>query len=645
MTKILVVEDEALIADDIQRTLSRFGYDVPTPVATAAEALDAVAHLRPDLVLIDIKLRGPRDGIDAGAEIRTRFGRPIIYLTSQSDDATLARAKETRPHGYLLKPFNERELRIAVEVALHNHELESRLAVRERWFSTTLRSIGDAVIATDQDEVITFMNVVAERLTGWGAEAIGRPLGEVFSVVDKSGNHVETPLRVANATAFVVEIVADRKLVIRTGAEIPIDESVAPIIDDSGAVLGGVVVFRDITEHRRLEQRIAHSERLAAIGTMAVSMAHEINNPLAYVTANLSVSIEGLARAAEDARALMATAADREPGDRLLSGISEMLEALKDAEHGAERVRRIVLTLRKMGRADDVSRKVLDLPDVLDLSLKMTDHATRHHARVRKALGTTPFVLAGESELGQVFTNLLVNAAQAIGEGRADSNEIVVATFTDAAGRAVVQFSDTGPGIPKDVLPRIFDPFFTTKASGAGTGLGLSICHSIVTALGGEITATSSAAGGAVFTVSLPAAQVPRTAAAAGASEAPAGRRGKLLIIDDEQAVALALSRGLKRDHDVRVLADGREALELIARGERFDVIFCDLMMPNFGGMDVHEALSRTCPEQAQRMVFMTGGAFSQRAERFLESLGNVQIAKPFAFETVRAIVRDFVKD
>ncbi len=645
MTRILVVEDEALIADDIQRTLTRFGYDVPTPVATAAEALEAVANMGPDLVLIDIKLRGQRDGIDAGGEIRSRFGRPIIYLTSQSDDATLARAKETSPHGYILKPFNERELRIAVEVALHNHELESRLAVRERWFSTTLRSIGDAVIATDRDEIITFMNVVAERLTGWGAEAIGRPLGEVFNVRDKADNPVQKPLRVAGGTAFVVEVAADRRLVIRTGAQIPIDESVAPIIDDSGAFLGGVVVFRDITERRRLEQRIAHSERLAAIGTMAVSMAHEINNPLTYVTANLSVSLEVLARATNDARDLVATAVDCRPGDRLLGGISEVIEALKDAAQGAERVRRTVLDLRKMGRADDVSRRVLDLPEVLELSLKMTAHATRHYARTRKALGITPFVLADESELGQVFTNLLVNAAQAIGEGRAASNEIVVTTFTDPAGRAVVQFTDTGPGIPSDVLPRIFDPFFTTKASGAGTGLGLSICHNIVTALGGEITASNSAAGGAVFTVALPPAQAPPPSVAGGAAEAAAERRGKLLVIDDERAVAMALSRGLQRAHDVRVLTDGREAVELISGGERFDVIFCDIMMPNFSGMDVHEALSRSCPEQARRIVFMTGGAFSERAVRFLEGLGNVQVAKPFEFETVRAIVHDFVKD
>ena len=246
--------------------------------------------------------------------------------------------------------------------------------------------------------------------------------------------------------------------------------------------------------------------------------------------------------------------------------------------------------------------------------------------------------------LGQVFTNLLINAAQSIGEGQAAANEIVVATYTDGRGRAVVQLTDTGPGIPEDVLPRIFEPFFTSKPSGAGTGLGLSICQSTVEALGGEITAANSATGGAVFAVSLPPAQARPERAAPGAAKGPTARRGTVLIIDDEPAVAMALSRLLRTAHDVSDVRHGREAVTLIASGKRFDVIFCDIMMPDFNGMDVHEALLRSCPEQALRMVFMTGGAFSDRAVRFLEGVENLQIPKPFSAESVRAIVRDFVK-
>jgi len=641
---ILIVEDEALIADDIQRTLVRLGYDVPTPVATAAEAVQAAEKLRPALVLIDIKLRGKRDGIDAGGEIRARFGLPIVYLTSQSDDATIARAKLTSPHGYLLKPFHERELRIAIEVALHKHEVETQLAVRERWFATTLGSIGDAVIATDQNEIITFTNVVAERLTGWGRDAIGRPLAEVFTVRDAKGQPVVTPLRAAVQEAFAVERAADRTLVIRTGAQILIDENAAPILDENGALLGGVIVFRDITEQRRLEQRVAQSERLASIGTMAAGMAHEINNPLAYVMTNLEVTLEALVHAEADARGLAVAIQDAGNGARLVRILTDAIEAMRDASQGAERVNRIVRNLRMMGRVDNASHRVLDLPDVLDVALKMTAHATRHHAQVRRTFGVTPFVFASESELGQVFTNLIINSTQALGDGNADRNEIAVATYTDADGHAVVEVRDSGPGIPVEVLPRLFDPFFTTKTIGAGMGLGLSICHNIVTAMGGTIIGSNGPNGGACFTVTLPPAKT--TPAPAMANQATKGlaRRGKLLIVDDEPPVALAMARGLRGQHDVTMETDGRKVLARIAAGERFDVIFCDLMMPSFSGLEVHQALSAANPEQAARIVFVTGGVFSERTAAFLESVANVQIEKPFKIETIRAIVQDYLE-
>ena len=644
MTTILIVEDEALIADDIQSTLARFGYDVPTPVATAAEAIEAAEKLRPALVLIDIKLRGKRDGIEAGAEIRARFGLPIVYLTSQSDEATVARAKLTSPHGYLLKPFHERELRIAIDVALHKHQVEMQLAVRERWFATTLGSIGDPVIATDQNEIITFTNAAAERLTGWGREAIGRPLAEVFKIHDMTGQPVGTPIRAAVQEAFAVERAADRTLVIRTGAQIVIDENAAPILDENGALLGGVIVFRDITERRRLEQRVAQSERLASIGTMAAGMAHEINNPLAYVKGNLEVTLEGLVHAEADARGLAAATDDATKGARLIRSLSDAIEAMRDAAEGAERVNRIVRNLRMMGTMENASHRVVDLPDVLDVALKMTAHATRHHAEVRRAFGITPFVFAGESELGQVFTNLIINATQAIGDGNADRNKIEVATYTDANGWAVVEVRDSGPGIRPEVLSRLFDPFFTTKTIGAGMGLGLSICHNIVTAIGGTITASNSPNGGACFTVTLPPAKTMPAPATADPATKGLARRGKVLIVDDEPAVASVMARGLRGQHDVTMENDGRNVLARIAAGERFDIIFCDLMMPSFSGQDVYQALSASNSEQAARMVFVTGGVFSKRTAAFLDSVANARIEKPFVFETLRSIVQDYLK-
>jgi len=643
-TTILVVEDEALIAADIQRTLKKLGYDVPLTVGTGAGALEAVARAQPGLVLMDIKLRGPMDGIETAEALRALVNLPIVYLTSHSDEATLSRAMETDPSGYLLKPFSDRELRTAIEVALNKHELESRLAARERWFATTLRSIGDAVIAADPHGVITFMNVVAEALTGWGAEAVGRPLDEVFRIVAADGTPMARRLLPARGDSFTVELPAQSELALKAGGQISVDDSASAIKDDKGRILGSVIVFRDVTERRKLEERLARSERLASLGTMAAGIGHEINNPLTYVVSNVAMAREALPGLLETLRGLAGSVVDAATVQGLLATVTDLAECLQDAADGGERVRRIVLDLKKLTRAEPSQHALLDLPNVLEASIKMTDHAVRHHARVRKVLGTTPYVEADDGPLGQIFTNLLINAAEAIGDGAADKHEITVTTFTDASGRAVVEIRDTGPGIPSEVMPRIFEPFFTTKPVGRGTGLGLSICHSLIAGLDGQLTAENVPGGGALFRVVLPPARRAEVVQPVTGSEVVALRRGRVLVIDDEAAVASALSRMLRSEHDVTTFADGREALARIAAGDVYDIIFCDLMMPTISGIDIYQTLRDAGSEHADRIVFMTGGTFTVRSQAFLDSSTNVCISKPFAAASVRAIAREHVK-
>ena len=240
---ILVVEDEGVIALDIRATLAHLGYSVPGAVATGREAVAKVAELRPQLVLMDIHLRGDMDGVEAAREIRERFDVPVIYLTAYADPATLQRARVTEPFGYLLKPFEERELHVVIEMALHRHELERRLRESERWLAATLRSIGDSVIATDAAWHIRFMNPAAERLTGWSAaEAAGRELAEVLRVslpsmprASVTGN--EDP---GGGTAQGV-------LVTRDGRQIQVEESSTLIRDDAGTVIGTVIAIRDVS--------------------------------------------------------------------------------------------------------------------------------------------------------------------------------------------------------------------------------------------------------------------------------------------------------------------------------------------------------------------------------------------------------------
>jgi CheY-like chemotaxis protein len=278
----------------------------------------------------------------------------------------------------------------------------------------------------------------------------------------------------------------------------------------------------------------------------------------------------------------------------------------------------------------------------MDLSIDMAFNEIRHRARVVKIYGEVPFVEADEARLGQVFINLLVNAAQAIPEGNMAAHEIRIVTSTDSLGRAVVEVGDTGPGIPAKVAGRVFDPFFTTKPIGVGTGLGLSICHNIVVSMGGEITARNQEGGGAVFRVVLPptsGSRLPVAPAAAATENAAAMRRAAVLIVDDERAVGAALGRVL-RDHDVTIVTTAKEALDLLDSDRVFDVVLSDLMMPEMSGMDLYDELVRRGSRAAERMVFLTGGAFTPAANAFLGRVSNERIEKPFAATAVRALVK-----
>ncbi|NVL91040.1 MAG: PAS domain S-box protein [Desulfobacterales bacterium] len=261
-TQILVVEDENIIAEDIQKSLQALGYTVSSVVPSGEEAIKEVKENKPDLVLMDIVLQGEINGIDAADQIQSRFNIPVIYLTAYADDKTLERAKITEPFGYIIKPFEERELHTTIETALYKHKMERELKEREEWLSTTLASIGDAVIATDTKSYIIFMNPVAESLTGWKQEeAKGKPLKEIFHIInEKTRKPVEDPVTRVLREGVIVGLANHTVLIAKDGTETPIDDSGAPIRYDKGDMMGVVLVFRDISERRKTEEALRESE-------------------------------------------------------------------------------------------------------------------------------------------------------------------------------------------------------------------------------------------------------------------------------------------------------------------------------------------------------------------------------------------------
>jgi PAS domain S-box-containing protein len=260
--KVLIVEDEAIIAKDLEWRLRGMGYEVPFVVASGEEAISKAEESNPDLVLMDIMLRGTMDGIEAANQIRTKADIPIIYLTAYIDEEILERAKITEPFGYLIKPIGDRELHSTIEITLHKHRIDKKLRENEKWLSTVLSSIGDAVITTDMKGYVMFLNHAAETLTGWRKkEAVGRPVEEIFNIInEETEEKVKNPVQEILKNGITIGLANHTILITRNGDRIPIDTTGAPIQDEKGNITGAVFVFRSIVERKKVEAIILQAK-------------------------------------------------------------------------------------------------------------------------------------------------------------------------------------------------------------------------------------------------------------------------------------------------------------------------------------------------------------------------------------------------
>jgi len=395
---------------------------------------------------------------------------------------------------------------------------------------------------------------------------------------------------------------------------------------DDGRPTALVGSSQDVTDQKMLEAKLLLSDRLASIGTMASGITHEINNPLAYVATNLELIERDLA------------ALDAKPE------LARVRVALEAARHGSDRVREIVRGLKTFARPQDERQEIVSLERVVDFAARIVSVDLESRARLVREYADVGCVHANEARLTQVFVNLLVNAAHAIERGTPDENEIRIRIASAGDGRVAVEISDTGAGIPKANLERIFDPFFTTKPTGLGTGLGLAICKGIIAELDGDISVESKVGAGSTFRVTL--SLVSDAGIAAPRSEpAPTSkttcRRSRILVVDDEQRYAKSLELLLASDYEVTVATTGKRALDLFGQGERFDVILCDLMMPQMTGMDLHAELSGLHADQTARMIFLTGGATNDRARAFLARPDIRHLEKPLELEELEAAIAD----
>ncbi|HEY6562337.1 MAG TPA: response regulator [Polyangiaceae bacterium] len=630
---VLIVEDERIVANDLQQTLAELGYDAFGIASSADEAVARASERCPDIVLMDIRLKGARDGIEAAALLRERFGTPVVYLTAHADEATVERAKKTEPLGYLVKPVKAAELHSALEISLYKHEMDERRRARERWFSTTLRSIADAIITVDLAGKVTFMNAVAEQLTGMKLEdALGRRARDVLRLSGSSPTFSPLDEALEQRRAIRVDEAA---LESSQGTSVIISDSATPVIDE-GQMLGAVMVFRDITAQKLLQKQLEAADRLASLGTMAAGVAHEVNNPLTVVVANAAFVHDEVSRILQELRSGGAAS------DASIRRLEEALEAQSEIQSAANRIGRIVADLKTFSRPAERAPGQADLARAVEWAVRTTARELRHRARVVTEIADVPPVAIDETKLCQVLVNLLLNAAHALPLGRLEQNQVTVKAQCTSTTRASIEVRDTGSGVSPEVLARIFEPFFTTKPVDQGTGLGLSICQGIIASAGGEIRAESRVGEGSVFCIELPVAAETAKSVVAPDSSAASERRGRVLVIDDDELVLRAVSRILK-EHEVVCASSAPEALALLKHGQPFDIIFSDLVMPTMTGMEFYEQLLHSQPDDARRVVFLSGGSVDPKIDDFLAAVPNPRMEKPFDVRRLKDMVQELL--
>ena len=570
----MIVEDERIIAMDIKHSLLNLGYDVVGMAASGEDAIVKAGESSPDLVLMDIMLQGKIDGIEAAEEIRQRYNIPMVYLTAYATDTILERAKITQPFGYVLKPFRETELHSNIEIALYRHKMEKKLQHREHWLSATLRSISDGVIATDMSGQVIFMNSVAELLTGWDlGESVGRDINEIFQILDET---TRKPVAMADSTVLLKQDFfsppTPNLLLTRDATERIIDHRVAPIVNDVGGSLGFIILFRDITEHRRLAAELVRADKLDSIGTLAGGIAHDFNNLLTIIWANVILA-----------------SLDAHSKDTVIERLAVAQKSCMQAQGLTQQL----LTFSKGG--EPIKKLTTIKKTLLNAVRTFANPGVSVVTRIPENLWP---VAIDEYQIHQVLNILIKNAEQAMpqgGEISLQAENIAILEISDlplSAGNYLrIIVKDQGLGIDKKYLDKIFDPFFTTKRQAAG--MGLTVAYTIVKNHDGYMTVESEPGVGTAISFYLPAAYpVIKPVSSTGDRLIPG--KGKILLMDDDEMILEVIGLMLERlGYKIGLAKSGAEAVELFKQAwssaEPFDAVILDSVLP--GGMGGQETL------------------------------------------------------
>lgn len=613
---ILIVEDEGIIADNIASRLLKSGYRVAGIADSAEEALRKIPEAKPDLVLMDIHIKGSLDGIETTKKLRERYDVPVIYLTAHTDPQTIDRAKMTGGFGFLTKPIDHRTLATTIEMATHKHRADREVRDQRAWMATALCTMADGMVVIDRDRRVQFLNGPAEALTGWlNADARGHDIGAILPLTDSiSGEPADEVLTPPSEPGppgpMPLGLIAAKK----SAERFPVEGDIAPSIDGE-RVVGAVITFRDATARQARENDARQQQKMQAVGRLAAGVAHDFNN-LLFIMRGYTEE-------------MLLTA-----GENDLVPLTEIRKACDNAAG-------ITRQLLEFSRNEPVEKRDVDLNNVIrdteELFRRLGGPSVKWNFHLDTDIGT---VRANDGQLKQILMNLVANARDAMPAG----GEITVATSIagklrqgsssgESGSFVVLSVTDTGNGMTPQTGEHLFEPFFTTKAPGRGTGLGLSIVHSIVTDLGGSIQVESEPGRGATFHIRIPCTAV--TPDTAGPSI--------VLLAEDQDGIRRLLRDYLVNSgYTVFEAADGDQAIQIAnERSGPIDLLLTDIVMPGAGGLEVAEAIARRRPRM--KTVFISG--YAQEFDKELMHLppGTRLLRKPFSKAELLRNVRDLL--
>ena len=621
VASILIVEDESIVALDIQHHLLRFGYSVLGPVASAGAAFEVLDQNGVDLVLMDIRIQGEIDGIEASARVREHYRRPVILLTAYADDRTLDRAKMSGPFGYIIKPFDERELRTSIEMALYRHQMEMRLTASEERYRRLFEEDLSGDFITDANGTIVDCNAAFVTLFGYmeSAAIIGKSVKNLFPR-EHQRRFMEEKIR-SGGHIRLQEFEIQR----RDGSEATVLANMIGNYDQKRRLEGVHGYLIDTSAIKSLEQQLRQSQKMEAIGRMAGGIAHDFNNLLTVILGYISLIGE--------------KTEENEP-------VENEIEGIRTATGRATRLTRQLLAF---------SRQQVLNPEVVNINSLISDAEKMIRRLINEELALTifpeatlPYIFVDPGQLEQVLLNLVVNARDAMERGGKLTIETRNIGLPEDRGTllgeipageyCLIEIVDNGKGIPKSDLPLIFEPFFTTKPADKGTGLGLSTVYGIIKQSRGYIDVTSTEGIGTKFSLYFPLSEDDGAAATVHIPELfrYTGSETILFAEDDDEVRTVTMGVLKRAGYKLFEARNAGEALLISEdRTGEIDLLISDLVMPHMRGDKLIRRLKKIIPGLST--ILISGHRYGPElnSDDYDEML-----SKPFKPEELLRIVR-----